>query len=606
MIARFTERLRRSLRSSRRLFDSIQSRLLLGFGVMVLLLGFAVFFGRRSMLEMSSMISSTLSEVQHESRLSSELTASVVRQMEAGARYLDSPTPELAQGFHLRGWRAHQLQREMSALFGQTANEVALIADLGATHSSIEISYALAHRLTDLGRTREAHAAAEQARTLSDTLFHSIGRLSQIKANKVAAAASRLSTDASERSWFLMMAIVAALIAGTVFVLWIIGSISRHLEALARHASRLSDGDLTVRTTERMPGEFQVLADALNHTGESLSTIVAVVARTADDVATSAHDLASVSEQISLSASQMAGAMTEVTAGAETQASQLRSVDGALQVIRDRAANVRSGADEVKRLASAIEQSAGEKRLEIDRALGILTDVRETVRQAAKEVVALSTTADDINRFVGTVSRIAEQTNLLALNAAIEAARAGDAGRGFAVVADEVRKLAEQTQSAADEIVQMTGFVTARVGSTSKVMETGVARVGEIERVSREIDEALSIIHTAAERTRVAAGEVFAVAQENASVAITAAGEIVQVTRTAEGHASTAQEVSAATEEQSAACEQMNSASNQLMEGSGLLRELVKNLRTSGTARVTVPTDAITPGSTSLPTAAKA
>src|SRR4029077_3427563 len=120
-------------------------------------------------------------------------------------------------------------------------------------------------------------------------------------------------------------------------------------------------------------------------------------------------------------------------------------------------------------------------------------------------VRALNTTVGDINAFVATVAQIADQTNLLALNAAIEAARAGDAGRGFAVVADEVRKLAEQSQLAADDIVRMTGQMTTRVTSSARAMETSAGQVGEIERVSRDIDSALTTISEAAERTRIAA-----------------------------------------------------------------------------------------------------
>ena len=195
----------------------------------------------------------------------------------------------------------------------------------------------------------------------------------------------------------------------------------------------------------------------MNQTGESLSRVVSVAARTAEEVSSSAHDLASVSEQISLSASQMASAMTEVSHGADVQVQQLRSVDDTLQAIREAADGVKQRSSEVTDLARSIEGAAQSKRVEIDRALGILVDVKHSVERAAEEIRALNATVTDINRFVASVGQIADQTNLLALNAAIEAARAGDAGRGFAVVADEVRKLAEQSQKAADDIVQMTG-----------------------------------------------------------------------------------------------------------------------------------------------------
>jgi methyl-accepting chemotaxis protein len=268
-----------------------------------------------------------------------------------------------------------------------------------------------------------------------------------------------------------------------------------------------------------------------------------------------------------------------VSHGAEVQVQQLRSVDETLQVIRETADGVKQRSGEVTDLARSIEGAAQSKRVEIDRALGILVDVKHSVERAAEEIRALNVTVSDINRFVASVGQIADQTNLLALNAAIEAARAGEAGRGFAVVADEVRKLAEQSQKAADDIVQMTGVVTSRVTSSSRAMEASAGRVGEIERVSRDIDGALRVITDAAERTRVAAVGVTGAAEANASAVISAATSLESIAKTAEGHAAAAEQVNASTQEQSAACEQMTSASNVLLHGSTQLRELVGGLR---------------------------
>ena len=110
-------------------------------------------------------------------------------------------------------------------------------------------------------------------------------------------------------------------------------------------------------------------------------------------------------------------------------------------------------------------------------------------------------------------------------------------------------------------------------------MEAGVANVGEIETVSRNIDAALDAITSAAERTRASAGDVAMRAERNAAIVATAAEGVQSIARTAEGHAAAAQQVSAATQEQSAACEQMSSASTQLMHGSEQLRELVGTLK---------------------------
>jgi methyl-accepting chemotaxis protein len=561
-------------------WNTIRGRLWLGFSFVVALLVIAGAFARSTLSGTARTINQSLTEVQTEAELASKLSAGVAKTIEAGSRYLDTRDAAAEDAFRKNGWAAHDVQRQMNDRPNQSALEVATVAAIDSKLSAMEVYYALAHRMADLGRIDLARATAAKARGDIDTLLNDIERLGALKAQKVAAAKADLSAQTDQRSTWLLAMIALALLLAVTVVMFTVRRIGEPLDILVLHAQRLRDGDLASRADGEMPGEFSILAMAMNQTGESLSRVVSVAARTAEEVSSSAHDLASVSEQISLSASQMASAMTEVSHGAEEQVQQLRSVDETLQVIREAADGVKQRSSEVTDLARSIEGAAQSKRLEIDRALGILVDVKTSVERAAEEIRALNVTVNDINRFVASVGQIADQTNLLALNAAIEAARAGDAGRGFAVVADEVRKLAEQSQKAADDIVQMTGVVTSRVATSTRAMEASAGRVGEIERVSRDIDGALRTIGDAAERTRVAAVGVTGAAEANAFAVTSAASSLESIARTAEGHAAAAEQVNASTQEQSAACEQMTSASNVLLAGSTQLRELVGGLRT--------------------------
>ena len=561
--------------------DSIRQRLRLGFGVLILLLLIGGVFGFSALSNMSTVIRGTLADVQEEGALSARLSAAVMREVSAATGYLESRDTVARAEFQRLSWETHRVQREMNKRPGQIAQEVTLIASIDAKLSEIEIKYATAHRLTDLGRSAAATALAERARVVVTSLLGDVENLSTLEAAKVAAASSELREENDRRARLLVVAIALAVVVAVVIVMNTVRSISEPLSHLVAHARELSNGNLAVRTTDQFAGEFRDLASAMNSTAESLSRVVSIASKTAEDVATSAHDLSEVSRQISVSASQMASSMADITTGADGQVQQLRSIDDALRTIRNSADGVLQGAEVVNTLAASIEESARAKRTEIERAMGILGDVKQSVQEAASEVVVLNRTAEDINKFVASVSRIAEQTDLLALNAAIEAARAGHAGRGFAVVAEEVRKLAEQAQAAADDVVRLTSTVTARVATTTRAMEAGASRVGEIERVSRDIDAALRTITAAAERTRDAASTVTEAAERNVDVVATAARGVESIARTAEGHAAAAQEVSASTQEQSAACEQMSSASTQLLAGSTQLRELVGGLKTA-------------------------
>lgn len=558
---------------------SIRNRLILGFAALVALLVVAGAVGGVTIGALGTEVAETLATVRRETSATARLSTSVAQELGAAARYLDSGEATDLEAYRRLGREAHEVQGTLNEGEGLTSTEIGLIAAIDQRLSAIEVGLAQAHRLRDLGRTAEALERAGAVRPLEEELTRDIARLSEMRARQVDRATAAVQEVARERQRVLIVVLVGAILLGIAIVVSTTRSITTPLAELVAHARALSQGRLEHRTGSEVTGEFRDLADAMNHTADSLSRVTAVASATSVEVATSAHQLTSAAEQISLAASQTATAMAEVTEGAEVQVSALREADGVLQAVRERAHEVRASAEEVVDLAGEIERQAREKRAEIARARALLLEIRQSVDRAATEVRELNATAENINRFVGIVSRIAEQTNLLSLNAAIEAARAGAAGRGFAVVADEVRKLADQAQHAADDVVQLTAVVTRRVASSASAMETGAGRVAEIESVSQGIDGALETIGRSAEQTRTSALGLGGAADANVAAVNEAAGAISQAARTAEGHAAAAQEVSASTQEQSAACEEMSSAATALLQGSVRLKEIVAGLR---------------------------
>lgn len=561
------------------ILDSIRGRLIAGLSLIVLLLIVAGSVGRAGIAGLSDELDAALGQVRRESALTARLTSSVTLELAAAQRYLERGLAADLETFRSSGWEAHEAQRALNGEAGLSATEVALLATVDDRLSTIETGLAAAHRLRDLGRADEARARAAAVRDDEAALTADIERLTTLRARALDRTTAALRDDAQRRQRVLLLVVLGAMLLGAAVVVSTVRSITGPLGHLVLHARALSRGELGTRTERALPGEFRELAEALNSSAARLSDVVEVATTTAADVATSAHQLTSAAEQVSLAATQTASAMSEVTEGAEVQVSSLREADTALGGVRHRALEVRAGAEEVNDLAAEIERLSREKRAEIARAQSLLGEIRQAVDHAALEVRELTSTAERINGFVGIVSRIAEQTNLLSLNAAIEAARAGAAGRGFAVVADEVRKLADQAQAAAEDVIQLTAVVSRRVNSTTEAMETGAARVGEIEQVSEGLDGALSSIGNAAERTRAAAAGLGEAADENSRAVVEAAAGITAAARAAEGHAAAAQEVSASTEEQSAACEEMSGAANALLRGSVRLREIVGNLR---------------------------
>ncbi len=565
--------------AARRGGSTIAQRLWAGFAGLLVLLVLAGTLGWSTLHALSAAVRATVEASQGDAQLASRLSSDVAREVDAAGRLLDVHEESVEGEYRSLGERAHAIQHAMAMRPGLTPVEMALLSDIDDKLSQVEVGFALAHVLHDLGRTEAAMTERSGARPLVRAVLDDLDRLAQLKARQEMDTSERLSDNASHRALVFLAAILAALVLAWVIVRSTVRGIARPLHQLLAHAGRLRDGDLTSRITTTLPGEFETLATALNKTAESLARIVGVATMTAESVAKSAHELSTAAGQISQAASQTADSMGEVTIGASSQVEALHQIDGVLRGITERADGVRSGVEAVGQLAAGVAESATAKRNEVERALGILTDVRETVRHAAAEVAALMASTDNVNRFAELVRGIANQTNLLALNAAIEAARAGEAGRGFRVVADEVRALATQARDAADDIARTTALVGERVAATTRAMEAGVARVAEIEQVARDIDGALATIGEFAGRTRAAATGVAESAVYNMTAVQEAVTGLSSIARTAEGYAAAAEQVSASTQEQSAACEQMTSASAELLDGSTQLREIVRTLR---------------------------
>ncbi|HEY4305328.1 MAG TPA: methyl-accepting chemotaxis protein, partial [Gemmatimonadaceae bacterium] len=239
--------------------NTIRSRLWMGFGTIVLLLAVAGVLVRGSFSGISETITASLSDVQTEASLASQLSADIAKTIEAGSRYLDTRDPSAEESFRKYGWLAHQVQYQMNERPNQSATEVATVATIDSKLSAMEVKYALAHRLADLGRMDDARKTANAARNDIDDLLGNIDRLGEIKSNKVATTKEHLANETARRAAYLLVLIGLAVVLALMIVMYTVRKISDPLDVLVRHARRLSQGDLTSRAEGKMPGEFSIL-----------------------------------------------------------------------------------------------------------------------------------------------------------------------------------------------------------------------------------------------------------------------------------------------------------------------------------------------------------
>jgi methyl-accepting chemotaxis protein len=293
------------------------------------------------------------------------------------------------------------------------------------------------------------------------------------------------------------------------------------LNIAAEYIDRISKGDIPARITDTFNGDFNEIKSSLNDLIDALNEITRLAQEIAagnlmvnvkersgqdelmkalasmverltgviNEVKLAAHNVASGSLQTSNTGQQMSQGATEQAASAEEISSSMEQM----------VSNIRQNADNAQQTEKIAMKSA--------------EDAKVGGQAVAETVLAMKEIATKIS----IIEEIARQTNLLALNAAIEAARAGTHGKGFAVVATEVRKLAERSQTAAAEIIKLSG---SSVEVAEKAGEMLTRIVPDIQRTAglvQEINAATNEQNSGAEQISKAIQQLDQVIQQNAS-----------------------------------------------------------------------------------------
>ena len=343
--------------------------------------------------------------------------------------------------------------------------------------------------------------ALASVRNKASQLDDLITELGNIKEEQGKTASDAITSIYEQGRTLMISAIAVGVLLGIVLGYLISRSITIPLIKAKDAATRLAEGDLTVRIESTARDETGQLMQAMQLMIGKLSQVVT-------DVNGGAQALASASEEVSATAQSLSQAASEQAAGVEETSAS------------------------IEQMTSSIAQNTENAKV----TEGMASKAAKDAADSGESVEATVQAMKEIAKKIGIIDDIAAQTNLLALNAAIEAARAGEHGKGFAVVAAEVRKLAERSQVAAQEIGEVASNSVELAEKAGKLL---VQMVPSIQKTSDLVQE------IAAASSEQSSG----VGQINSAMA--------QLNQTTQQNASSSEELAATSEEMSSQAEQL-------------------------------------------------
>jgi methyl-accepting chemotaxis protein len=559
---------------------SLRSRVVVGMALLLgLVLGIAL-LGVSSIRSLDRSVDQELSLLLESTDLSNGLIASLSAEVRAAEQYLILPSEAARRRFIDEGDSAYVYQRRYRTLEALATSDRYIVNKIAANQAELEVMYATAHALADLGKLDEARRQAAQARAPADILLGDVRALALAQMNRSMARASDLRREARQRRSFLWLLVIVSMALGAGTSIQTVRWVHLPLRRLVGAADRFGAGDLRRVQLGEMPTELDQLARAMDLMASRLRGVVVSVVGEASQIGNSATDFSAMSEQLAASSGQISTAMVKIASSAEQQVRGMEKADALLLSLRQIAETNATASARMVELGERIRELAARHRTDVASAGKTLLDVQEVVATSAKQVQELTRLSEPITAFIDLIRQISSQTNLLALNAAIEAARAGEHGRGFAVVAEEVRRLADSSSSAAEDVAKTVQFIRKQVREVSATMDVGSARVQGIEVVATATARALEDIAGAVQEVHTVAGEVVREAETNRRIVNQLGERTQEASHAASEHASASEQVTAAAEQQTASTEQMAAAAGDLLQGATRLTALMQDFKT--------------------------
>jgi methyl-accepting chemotaxis protein len=404
-----------------------------------------------------------------------------------------------------------------------------------------------------------------------------LNEFEQMQTQRIVSIIEENQSYVQTRSIINIAILVVSILIGIFIALFISRAITKPIAEVSNKLKELSnsEGDLTVRLEVQSNDEIGQLSSAFNSMIETIQTLIAQVHGTTKHVTSATEELATGASESTKAANEIAMAIQDVAMGTETQLQGATESANAIEEMTVGIQRIAEASSVVAETSIGTTEEAENGNEVIKTAIQQMQTINSSVNESVTVIDSLGIRSKEISQIIDVIASIASQTNLLALNAAIEAARAAEHGKGFAVVADEVRKLAEQSATSSNQIAKLieqiqidTKVSIQSMDIVSNDVQTGMTLVNQAGEVFIRIVDAVQKVTEQIQ-------EISATSEQMSASSQQVAASIQETSKIAEESSMNSQNVASSSEEQLALMEEISSSAQSLNDMALELQNLV-------------------------------
>ncbi|WP_203564027.1 methyl-accepting chemotaxis protein [Deefgea sp. CFH1-16] len=318
----------------------VKTRLLAGFGVVLLLLAIVAIVALLSLTQLRGKVSELVDE-RYPTVVKSNQLISIAYQTDltlrnAALAETTSDTDAILTQLESEGSAEENQISALKAMIGGDTQAQALLADVVASNAAMDLQKTKLATLLRLDRTTGGHFITTEYAKVSNAYRDALLKLAAYQSRVMDEDKTTVQNSVSTAVNSILLVSVLAILLGLVLA-WLIGSkVIAALESASRVASKIASGDLSHdwRGTHFASDELGQLQRALQTMQEKLVQIIRQIQSNAIDVTHAARTLSAASQQItsgsdlqSSSASSMAAAVEEMSTSMDQVADNTHDVE---------------------------------------------------------------------------------------------------------------------------------------------------------------------------------------------------------------------------------------------------------------------------------------